>query len=377
MIVGTPREIKNHEYRVGLTPAGVHTLCAAGHQVLIEAGAGTQIGFSDQAYQTAGATLVASAAEVYGAAEMIIKVKELQPGEYPLARPGQILFTYHHFAPAPALAQAMLDSGATCVAYETVTDRHGALPLLAPMSRIAGRLAPQMGAWAMQMANGGCGLLMGGVPGVAPARVLVVGAGSVGANATRIAVGMGARVTVSDLDVRRLEALDNEYQGRIETVATDPLTLSSLVADADMVIGAVLVPGKLAPRLITREHLRSMRPGSVLVDVSIDQGGVAETSHPTTHAAPIYREEGVVHYCVANMPGACARTSPLALTQATLPYALALASKGLNGALQADAGLKAGLQIHAGHLTHEALARDLERLADFRGTDAALGLTGK
>lgn len=361
MIVGTPRETKNHEYRVGLTPAGAHALSQAGHGVLVERGAGEQVGFTDQDYVDAGAHLVPDAAALYAGAELVVKVKELQPPEYALTRPGQILFCYQHLAPDPDLLQHMLDCGVSCVAFETVTDGRGGLPLLAPMSRIAGRLAPQMGAWALQMANGGSGVLLGGVPGVPPAKVVVVGAGSVGANAAQIAVGMGARVTVFDLDVHRLEQLDQIYRGRIQTIVADPLTLAQQVADADLVIGAVLVPGKLAPKLISRPLLRRMRPGSAIVDVAIDQGGMSEASRPTSHSDPVFIAEGVVHYCVGNMPAACARTATLALAQATLPYALRLADHGLIEALKEDAGLLAGLQIHAGRVTHAGLAQDAGR----------------
>jgi alanine dehydrogenase len=363
VIVGMPKEIKNHEYRVGLTPAGAHALSSEGHRVLVERNAGTQVGFADAAYAAAGAEIVPDAAAVYGMADMVVKVKELQPAEYPLTRRGQILFCYHHFAPEPALSRAMLAAGVSCVAYETVTDARGDLPLLAPMSRIAGRLAPQMGAWALQMANGGSGLLLGGVPGVPPARVLVIGAGTVGSNATQIAVGMGADVMLFDRSPDRLEALDRIYRGRIKTCVADALTLAQQIAEADLVIGAVLIPGKRAPKLITQRHLDSMRPGSVLVDVSIDQGGIAETSRATTHTDPIYVEHEVVHYCVANMPGACARTSTLALTQVTLPYALKLAALGLREALHRDAGLREGLQIHAGRVTHAGLAQELGETA--------------
>lgn len=361
MIVGSPKEIKDHEYRVGLAPAGVHALRSAGHEVRIEKGAGARVGFPDEAYLRAGATVVDGAAELYGESELIVKVKELQPPEYALVRRGQVLFCYQHLAPDPQLTLHMLASGVSCVAYETVADERGELPLLAPMSRIAGRLAPQMGAWALQMANGGSGVLLGGVPGVPPAKVVVIGAGSVGANATQIAAGMGAEVTVFDRGVARIEAMDRIYRGRVKTCVADPLTLAEHVSGADLVIGAVLIPGKLAPKLLSRALLRAMRPGSAIVDVAIDQGGIAETSRPTTHSQPLYVEEGVVHYCVANMPSACARTATLALTQATLPYALALAGQGLRQALAGDPGLRAGLQVHAGQLTHAGLAQDLSR----------------
>ena len=358
MRIGIPREIKDHEYRVGLTPAGAHALTRAGHQVLVQKEAGTRSGFPDAAYAAAGATLVASAAEAF-AADIVAKVKELQPCEYGLTHPGQILYGYHHFAPVPELARAMLERGVSCVAYETITDDQGGLPLLAPMSRVAGRLAPQVGAWALQMANGGAGVLLGGVAGVPPARVVIIGAGTVGQEATRIATGMGARVSLLDLNVARLAAVDAEYHGRVETVHSDPLTLAELVMDADLVIGALLLPGRKAPRLIDRRLLSRMRPGSVLVDVSIDQGGVSETSRATTHSDPIFKEEGVVHYCVANMPAAASRTATLALTQATLPPLLALANFGLAAALKKDRKLLPGLEIHAGKITHAGLAEDL------------------
>lgn len=358
MIIGTPKEIKNHEYRVGLTPAGAHALVQAGHSVKVQTQAGARIGFSDEAYRAAGARIVADAAEAYRS-DIVVKVKELQPSEYDLTHPGQILYGYHHFAPVPELARAMLTRDVSCVAYETITDDHGGLPLLAPMSRVAGRLAPQMGAWALQMANGGSGVLLGGVAGVPPAKVAVIGAGVVGMEATRIAAGMGARVTLLDINVDRLAAADAEYHGRVETCHSNTLTLAEKVEEADLVIGALLHPGRRAPHLITRDLLRRMRAGSVLVDVAIDQGGIAETSRATTHADPIFVEEGVVHYCVANMPAAVARTATLALTQATLPGLITLANFGLEQALEQDPHLKPGLEIHRGQVTHAGLAEDL------------------
>ena len=361
MIIGVPKEIKNHEYRVGLTPAGAHALTLAGHEVWVEKDAGAHVGFPDADYAAAGARLAADAAEAYGRAGMVIKVKELQAAEFPLTRPGQILFAYQHFAPDPDLLQHVLDCGLSCVAYETVADAHGELPLLAPMSRVAGRLAPQVGAWSLQMANGGSGVLLGGVAGVPPGKVVIVGAGSVGANALQIAVGMGAQVTLFDRGVKKIEALDRLYRGRIATCVADPLALERAIAEADLVIGAVLIPGKLSPKLIPRALLRRMRPGSAIVDVGIDQGGIAETSRPTSHSRPLFVEEGIVHYCVPNMPSAVARTATLALTQATLPYALKLATLGLREALRADAGLLQGLQTHAGKITHAGLAEDTER----------------
>ena len=361
MRIGVPKEIKNHEYRVGLTPAGVRALTLAGHAVVVETNAGTRIGFSDADYLAAGARVAASAAEAYGGADMVIKVKELQAAEFPLTRPGQLLFAYQHFAPDPDLLQHVIDCGLSCVAYETVADAQGGLPLLAPMSRVAGRLAPQVGAWALQMANGGAGVLLGGVAGVPPGKVVIVGAGSVGSNALQIAVGMGAQVTLFDRGIAKIEALDKIYRGRIATAVADPLSLDRAISDADLVIGAVLIPGKLSPKFVSRALLRKMRPGSVIVDVGIDQGGIAETSRPTSHSDPIFIEEGIVHYCVPNMPSAVARTATLALTQATLPYALRLANLGLRRALAEDGGLMAGLQVHAGKLTHAGLADDTRR----------------
>ena len=359
MLVGVPREIKDHEYRVGLTPAGVHALCDRGHTVCVQTGAGARIGYSDGDYIAAGARMAASAQAVFGA-DLVVKVKELQPAEFSLPRIGQILFAYLHLAPDPQLLAALLASGVSGIAYETVTDALGRLPLLAPMSRIAGRLAVQVGAWALQMVNGGSGVLLGGVPGVMPGRVVVIGAGAAGANAVQIAAGMGAAVTVLDVDLERLTHLDERYQGRVKTCFSEALAVAEQVAQADLVIGALLLPGKLAPRLISRELLRRMRPGSVLVDIAIDQGGIAETSRPTSHSQPLFVDSGVVHYCVPNMPAACARTATLALSQASFPYVLALADHGLN-ALSRDAGLANGLQVHAGEITHRGLAEDLNR----------------
>lgn len=361
MIVGVPGEIKNHEYRVGLTPAGAHRLTLDGHGVLVESNAGKHVGFADADYAAAGARIVAHAADVYGQADMVIKVKELQAAEFPLTRAGLILFAYQHFAPDPDLLQHVIDCGLSCVAYETVADAQGNLPLLAPMSRVAGRLAPQVGAWALQMANGGSGILLGGVAGVPPGKVVIVGAGNVGTNALQIAVGMGAQVTLFDRGINKLAALEQIYRGRIATSVADPLALEKAIADADLVIGAVLVPGKLSPKFISRGLLRRMRPGSAIVDVGIDQGGIAETSRPTSHSDPIFVEEGIVHYCVPNMPSAVARTATLALTQATLPYALKLANLGLRRALEEDAGLMQGLQAHGGNVTHAGLAEDTGR----------------
>jgi alanine dehydrogenase len=359
MLVGVPRELKDHEYRVGLTPAGVHALRSHGHTVCVQAGAGARIGYADGDYVAAGARIVPSGQEVFGA-DLVVKVKELQPAEYSLPRPGQILFAYLHLAPEPALLAALLASGVSGIAYETVTDALGRLPLLAPMSRIAGRLAVQAGAWALQMITGGSGVLLGGVPGVIPGKVVVIGAGAAGANAVQIAAGIGAEVTALDVDLERLAYLDERYQGRVKTCFSEALAVAEQVAQADLVIGALLRPGKLAPRLISRELVQRMRPGSALVDIAIDQGGIAETSRPTSHSHPLFVESGVVHYCVPNMPAACARTATLALTQATFPYVLALADHGL-AALSGDAGLANGLQVHAGEITHRGLAEDLHR----------------
>ncbi|MBL8482506.1 MAG: alanine dehydrogenase, partial [Rhodocyclaceae bacterium] len=337
MLIGVPREIKNHEYRVGLTPSGVHALARAGHVVRVERSAGERVGFDDADYQAAGAQLAATAAEIYRA-QLVVKVKELQPAEVPLTAPGQILFCYQHLAPDPLLVDQLLAARVSCVAFETVGDGRGGLPLLAPMSRIAGRLAPQVGAWALQMANGGSGVLLGGVPGVAPARVVVIGAGSVGVNAVQIAAGMGAEIIVLDRNIERLETLDRQWRGRVVTRVAEPLVLEQTVAAADLVIGAVLLPGKRAPRLISEQLLQNMRPRSVIVDVAIDQGGISAASRPTTHADPLFVAHGVLHYCVTNMPAACARTATLALAQAVLPYVMELADRGLGAALRADPG---------------------------------------
>jgi len=360
MDIGIPREIKNHEYRVGVTPSGVRALVANGHRVVVESEAGARIGFSDADYRAAGATLAATAREAY-ACELIVKVKELQPGEFAYTHPGQILFCYHHFAPDPRLLESALDARVSGVAYETVSEPGGTLPLLVPMSQIAGRLAPQVGAWALQLANGGSGVLLGGVPGVLPARVTIIGGGVVGTHAAHIAVGMGADVTLLDRSAARLTRIGERFGDRLKTALADAHNLASLVHDADLVIGAVQLPGRRTPRLVTRDDVSRMRRGSVIVDVAIDQGGMCETSRPTSHADPIYVEEGVVHYCVANMPAAVARTATLALTQATLPFALSLAGKGLRRAIAEDPGLRAGLQIHAGRITHAGLAQDTGR----------------
>ncbi|MDM4771562.1 alanine dehydrogenase [Solimonas sp. SE-A11] len=356
MLIGTPKEIKNHEYRVGLTPAGVRELTSRGHQVMIEAGAGLGIGIPDEAYRNAGAELVATAGEVFRRAEMIVKVKEPQPGECAMLREGQVLFTYLHLAPDPAQTRALVDSGCIAIAYETVTDGRGGLPLLAPMSEVAGRMSIQAGAHAIEKAQGGNGVLLGGVPGVAPADVLIIGGGVVGYNAARIAVGMGADVTILDRSIARLNWLDSSFDGRLKTLYSTADALEACVTKADLVIGAVLVPGATAPKLVTRKMLKTMKPGAVIVDVAIDQGGCFETSKPTTHQQPTYTVDGIVHYCVANMPGGVARTSTFALTNATLPYVIALADKGYRAAALADSNLREGLNIHLGKVTYKAVA---------------------
>jgi alanine dehydrogenase len=359
MLVGCPKEIKPQEFRVGLTPAAVQELTGAGHGVLIEAAAGMGAGFADAAYVAAGAEIVASAAEVWARAEMVVKVKEPQAGERAMLRAGQVLFTYLHLAPDPEQTRDLLASGATCIAYETVTDRAGGLPLLAPMSEVAGRLAPQVGAWALQKANGGRGVLMGGVPGVLPARVVVIGGGVVGTHAAKIAAGMGADVTVFDRSLPRLRYLDDVFGDRFKSGYSSAANIAEAITQADMVIGAVLIPGAAAPRLVTRAQLATMKPGAVLVDVAIDQGGCFETSRATTHQDPIYEVDGIVHYCVANMPGAVARTSTQALGNATLPFVMALAGKGWRLACAEDEHLLAGLNVHAGRLTYAAVGAAL------------------
>ncbi|MFD1627393.1 alanine dehydrogenase [Azospirillum griseum] len=354
--VGVPKEIKNHEYRVGLTPGSVRELTSVGHSALVQTGAGAEIGFSDDDYRAAGASIADSAAQVFADSDMIVKVKEPQPAECRMLRPGQLLFTYLHLAPDPEQARLLMESGCTAIAYETVTDRNGRLPLLAPMSEIAGRMAIQVGAVALQKSNGGSGVLLGGVPGVLPGKVLVIGGGVVGANAARMALGLGADVVIADRSVPRLAQLDDLFGPRLKTVYASVDALDKLVVDADLVVGAVLVVGAAAPKLVKREQLSRMRKGSVLVDVAIDQGGCFETSHATTHSDPTYVVDGIVHYCVANMPGAVARTSTEALNHATLPFAMALAAKGWKQALADDPHLAAGLNVHAGAITHPAVA---------------------
>ncbi|WP_339759892.1 alanine dehydrogenase [uncultured Hoeflea sp.] len=358
MRVGCPKEIKNHEYRVGLTPGAVREYVAHGHDVIVETKAGMGIGEDDAAYQAAGATVVGSAREIFERSDMVVKVKEPQPSEWAQLREGQLLYTYLHLAPDPEQTKGLLASGCTAVAYETVTDDRGGLPLLAPMSEVAGRLAIQAGATSLQKANGGRGILLGGVPGVLPAKIAVIGGGVVGLNAAKMAVGLGADVTILDRSLPRLRQLDDIFNGRIHTRYSTIEALEDEVFSADVVIGAVLIPGAAAPKLVTREMLSGMKKGSVIVDVAIDQGGCFETSHATTHAEPTYEVDGVIHYCVANMPGAVPITSAHALNNATLSYGLMLADKGLK-AIAEDRHLRAGLNVHKGRITSRPVAEAL------------------
>jgi alanine dehydrogenase len=369
MIVGIPKEIKNHEYRIGMTPAGVRELINRGHQVLVETEGGAGVGFDNASYEAVGAQIVASPEDIFAAADMIIKVKEPQPNECRMLRSGQILFTYLHLAPDPDQAQLLLESGVSAIAYETVTNAKGGLPLLAPMSEVAGRMSIQAGAHHLEKAQGGNGMLLGGVPGVEPARVVVLGGGVVGTQAAKMAAGLGAQVTIFDRSIERLQQLDDLFQGRAVGLYSTQNAVEQYVRAADLVIGAVLIPGASAPKLVTRDDVAAMRPGAVLVDVAIDQGGCFETSQATTHQSPTYVVDDVVHYCVANMPGGVARTATMALTNATLPFALKLADKGL-AALQDDDHLRQGLNVHAGHITHEAVAAALS--ADYLPADKAL-----
>ncbi len=358
MRIGVPREVKNHEYRVGLNPVSVRELVSAGHQVLVERDAGAAIDYTDQAYQAAGAVITGSAAEVYSQCEMIIKVKEPQTEECRMLRPGQVLFTYLHLAASAEGTKLLIDSGAICIAYETVTDNRGRLPLLAPMSEVAGRMSVQAGAHHLEKAQGGRGVLLGGVPGVGPGRVVILGGGVVGANATKVAVGLGASVTIFDRSVDRLRELEQQFDGCVTTLFATTSAIEDAVSHADLVIGAVLVPGASTPKLVTREMIRGMIPGSVVVDVAIDQGGCFETSRPTTHQQPTFVVDGVVHYCVANMPGGVARTATQALNNVTLPYVMRLAESS-TGALFQDENLRNGLNIHSGQVTHRGVAESL------------------
>ncbi|MGR2738285.1 alanine dehydrogenase [Billgrantia sp. Q4P2] len=356
MKIAVPKEIKNHEYRVALTPTGARELVSRGHSVTVQAGGGEGAGFSDADYEAAGARLEANVDTLWADAELILKVKEPQPEEVARLSRGQTLFTYLHLAAEEKLTRGLMESGATCIAYETITDRQGGLPLLAPMSTVAGRMAIQAGAHSLEKAQGGSGVLLPGVPGVAPGKVAVIGGGVVGENAARMALGLGAEVTVLDKSIPRLEVLDDRYQGRMKTVFSTADAIDEAVRESDLIVGAVLIPGAAAPKLITRAMLADMKPGSVLVDVAIDQGGCFETSKPTTHAEPTYVVDGIVHYCVANMPGAVARTSTQALTNATLPFVIALADKGWKRALADDAHFLPGLNVHDGQVTYRAVA---------------------
>ncbi|MGB9991303.1 alanine dehydrogenase [Pseudoduganella rhizocola] len=359
MLVGVPKEIKNQESRVGLTPASVKELTLRGHQVLVQQNAGAAIGLTDEMYAGSGATIVDTAQEIFARADMVVKVKEPQPQECAMLRENQILYTYLHLAPDPEQTKALVASGAICIAYETITGAGGGLPLLAPMSEVAGRMSIQAGAAHLEKSKGGMGLLLGGVPGVAPGHVAIIGAGVVGTNALQIAVGMGARVTVLDKNVDRLRQLDLVYGNRIQTMYSNAHNIEDAVLDADLVIGGVLVPGAAAPKLVTRSMIARMKQGAVVVDVAIDQGGCFETSHPTTHENPTFVVDGVVHYCVANMPGAVARTSTFALNNATISHAIALADKGWSKAMRDNPHLKNGLNVCRGQVTYEAVAHAL------------------
>lgn len=371
MLVGVPKEIKNHEYRVGLTPPSVRELTSRGVDVIVQQGAGAQIGLADEQYMAAGASIVGTAQEIFGRADMVIKVKEPQPAECAMLREGQVLYTYLHLAPDPEQTAALVKSGAVCIAYETITGPGGGLPLLAPMSEVAGRMAIQAGASHLEKSKGGMGLLLGGVPGVAAGHVVIIGAGVVGTNALQMAVGTGARVTVLDKNVDRLRQLDLVYGNRISTLYSSTHAIEEAVLDADLVIGGVLVPGAAAPKLVTRDMIARMKQGAVVVDVAIDQGGCFETSHATTHADPTFVVDGVIHYCVANMPGAVARTSTFALNNATIGHAVALATRGWRQALSLDPHLRNGLNVCQGKVTYEAVAKDLHY--DYVPAESLLG----
>ena len=359
MIIGILKEIKNHEYRVGLSPNSARELVTLGHTVIVESGAGVGVNFTDDDYRHAGARIVSDAQGVFADAEMIVKVKEPQAEECAKLRPGQTLFTYLHLAADHRQAEALVASGATCIAYETVTDDDGGLPLLSPMSEVAGRMSVQAGAYHLEKAHGGGGILLGGVPGVAPGSVTIIGGGVVGENAAQMALGLGAHVTILDRSLPRLRTLDKLYSGNLECVYSTPSSVNEYVTTSDLVIGAVLIPGATAPKLVTKDMIKRMRPGSVVVDVAIDQGGCFETSRPTTHEAPTFIVDEIVHYCVANMPGGCARTATLALNNATLPFVLALANQGVDAAIDTDPHLRNGVNIHDGRVTHPAVAESL------------------
>jgi len=358
MQIGIPKEIKDNEYRVGATPAGVLAMVEAGHDVVVQSGAGEAIGFTDDLYRASGASIVGSAKQLYQC-PMIVKVKEPQSSEFVLMHEGQLLFTYLHLAPDPVQAQALLDRRVVGIAYETVTDAEGGLPLLLPMSEVAGRIAIQAGATALQMANGGRGVLLGGVPGVPCGNVVILGGGVVGSEAAKMALGLGADVTVLDRNLARLRQLDDLFGPSLKTRFSESHAISELLVNADLLVGAVLLPGRAAPKLVSRELVSRMKPGSVIVDVAIDQGGCIETARPTSHSNPSYLEHGVVHYCVTNMPGACARTATMALTNATLPYVLMLANQGCEQALSNSTGLRDGLNVYRGLVTNAAVATEL------------------
>ena len=361
MKIGVPKEIKDHESRVGLVPSGALALAEAGHQVFVEAGAGEASSIPDKFYERAGATILPSAAQVWGEADMVIKVKEPQPAEYPYLRSNLILFTYLHLAPLPELTSRLLEARTTAIAYETIRERDGSLPLLTPMSEVAGRMSVQVGAQYLEKPNGGRGILLGGVPGVAPANVLILGGGIVGTNAAKMAVGLGAHVTIIDRNLNRLRELDDIFNNSIVTLASNDWTIRESVRQADLIVGGVLIPGASAPRLVRRDMLREMRKGSVVVDVAIDQGGCFETSHATTHTDPVYHEEGVLHYCVSNMPAAVPNTSTLALTNATFPYALQIAGLGFNEAVERSEPIRQGVNTYRGHITYRAVAESQGR----------------
>jgi alanine dehydrogenase len=369
MLIGVPKEIKDGEYRAGMTPEGVAALVIEGHRVLVQQHAGQRIGMADEIYRAMGAEIVATLEDVYQA-HLIVKVKELQPAEYDYLRPGQMVFAYLHAAPDPELARAMLDHEIIGIAYETVSDALGGLPLLKPMSMIAGRLAIQVGAWGLQLSNGGKGTLLTGGPGLPPGRVLVLGAGNAGSHATDVAVRIGADVTLLDIDPARLDALKKIHGDRIKIAPATKGEIAVAIRDTDLIVGAILNPGNLAPKVLTRTMLRTMQPGSVLVDVCIDQGGLSETSRPSSHSEPFYLEEGVVHYCVGNMPSAVARSATLALAHGTLPYIQRLAKQGLARTCALDPGFARGVQLYRGHVCHAGIARDLNR--DYRPLDQLL-----
>ncbi len=374
MIIGVPKEVKDHEARVALVPSGVTALREAGHQILVQANAGAGSAMPDEDYAEAGATIVAEAADVWRQADIVVKVKEPQESEYAHLRPGLTLFTYLHLAPLRSLTDRLLESQTTGIAYETIVEKDGSLPLLTPMSEVAGRMSAQVGAQYLEAPNGGRGVLLGGVPGVAPANVVILGGGVVGTNAAKIALGMGARVSIIDRNLNRLRELDDIFGGRLRTLASNTWTITETVRHADLVIGAVLIPGASAPRLVRRSMIANMRRGSVVVDVAIDQGGCFETSHATTHTDPIYFVDGVLHYCVSNMPAAVANTSTLALTNATFPYLMSLANRGVERAIDEQPGLRAGVNTYAGYITYPAVAqsqgRTYRELSELMGVHA-------